>query len=209
MRRRGLTERWLIAVFLLVVSTYAIAEDLTLTTYDPSPRGVCQALWVGNDEPGLPDGSSEERQELFTAQARLFQDRQGGATRDVLAVRDDDQAGCSGGIFLDEGPMAPLASIRRFAKTSLPERPDDLVRGERREPQARRTSRGVVYRVSDRKVGSRSASRPSFLALERYSVMASSNAARALSGVAPYEAIPSSGHRETYHRPSFQMTAVT
>ena len=201
-------DRWRLLVLLLASATDALAEEFTLTTYYPSPRGVYAELRVGSGEADSLCGSKEVSK-LLTAQARLLQDRQGGATRDILAVRDDDQTGFAAGIRLDEGPVASFAPIRRFAKAGLSERPDDPGRGERRELQARTISRGVVYRASDRKAGSRSASKPSFLALARYSPTASSNASRALSGVAPYEATPSSGHRETYHLSSFQITAVT
>ena len=43
--------RWLILGLLLVTATYAIAEDVTLTTYYPSPRGVYAQLRIGVGTP--------------------------------------------------------------------------------------------------------------------------------------------------------------
>ena len=41
---RRSTERWLVVVLLFVTAAYAIAEEVTLTTYYPSPRGVYEDL---------------------------------------------------------------------------------------------------------------------------------------------------------------------
>ena len=38
------SERWLVLSVLLATTAYALAEDLTLTTYYPSPRGVYNEL---------------------------------------------------------------------------------------------------------------------------------------------------------------------
>lgn len=43
---RRSTERWLVVVLLSLTAVYAIAEELTLTTYYPSPRGVYEELRV-------------------------------------------------------------------------------------------------------------------------------------------------------------------
>lgn len=40
---------WMVAGLLLGTMTYAIAEDVTLTTYYPSPRGVYQQLKSNED----------------------------------------------------------------------------------------------------------------------------------------------------------------
>ena len=42
---------WVVPVLLLGIAAYALAEDLTLTTYYPSPRGVYKELRIG---PGTP-----------------------------------------------------------------------------------------------------------------------------------------------------------
>lgn len=39
---------WMVVVILLGTMVYAVAEDFSLTTYYPSPRGVYQALRVGS-----------------------------------------------------------------------------------------------------------------------------------------------------------------
>ncbi len=47
--RRGIPLSWLVPVLLLGIAAYAIAEDLTLTTYYPSPRGVYNELRTSGD----------------------------------------------------------------------------------------------------------------------------------------------------------------
>lgn len=44
MQLRGAPARWLIAILLLAATAYAVAEEITLTTYYPSPRGVYNEL---------------------------------------------------------------------------------------------------------------------------------------------------------------------
>ena len=41
---RRSTERWLVVALLFVTAAYAVAEEVTLTTYYPSPRGVYEQL---------------------------------------------------------------------------------------------------------------------------------------------------------------------
>ena len=47
------STRWLILILLLITATYAIAEDVTLTTYYPSPRGVYAQLRIGVGTPAV------------------------------------------------------------------------------------------------------------------------------------------------------------
>ena len=44
MKLHRFSERWLVIILLLGTCAYAIAEDITLTTYYPSPRGVYDQL---------------------------------------------------------------------------------------------------------------------------------------------------------------------
>ena len=46
---RPRVERWLVIGLLLATTAYAVAEDLTLTTYYPSPRGVYNELRTSGD----------------------------------------------------------------------------------------------------------------------------------------------------------------
>lgn len=46
---RSTANGWLVAGLLLGTMTYAIAEDVTLTTYYPSPRGVYNELRTNNN----------------------------------------------------------------------------------------------------------------------------------------------------------------
>ncbi len=41
---RRSSERWLILILLLATSAYAVAEDVTLTTFYPSPRGIFETF---------------------------------------------------------------------------------------------------------------------------------------------------------------------
>ena len=51
-------DRWLVLALLLATTAYALAEELTLTTYYPSPRGVYAELRVGGGGPfPSPTGS--------------------------------------------------------------------------------------------------------------------------------------------------------
>src|SRR3989338_1521122 len=53
-----LTQRWMIAVLLLAAAAYAVDEEMTLTTYYPSPRGVYAQLRAGGGGPfPIPTGS--------------------------------------------------------------------------------------------------------------------------------------------------------
>jgi len=61
----GRLRSWLVPLLLLGTMAYALAEELTLTTYYPSPRGVYQELrTTGNVQVGtLPDTRTEFRSE--------------------------------------------------------------------------------------------------------------------------------------------------
>ena len=41
-------QAWMVIAVLGATMAYAVAEDITLTTYYPSPRGVYQAVRIGN-----------------------------------------------------------------------------------------------------------------------------------------------------------------
>jgi hypothetical protein len=98
------TNRWLTIGLLLAVATYAVAEDLTLTTYYPSPRGVYNELRTAGDV-GIGDITNPPG-------ARLHVTQTGAAP----AFRVDDQASDPTPFVITEegrigvGTSAPSAS---------------------------------------------------------------------------------------------------
>ena len=78
--------RWLLIGLLLVASaTYALAEELTLTTYYPSPRGVYDQLRTAGDV-GIGEVNSPPI-------ARLYVLRDTTGSTDAFRVDDDDPFG--------------------------------------------------------------------------------------------------------------------
>ncbi len=84
---------WFVPVVLLGVTAYALAEDLTLTTYYPSPRGVYKELRTSGDVAiGMTGAPSARLQVVGSLNApALYVVGQGGTT--TLRVDDHPDAG--------------------------------------------------------------------------------------------------------------------
>ena len=98
----GRLRSWMVPLLLLGTVAYAVAEELTLTTYYPSPRGVYNELrTAGNVQIGLlnppPVG--------LPGPPRLHLVQGAGAAGDVVpaALRVDDEAPV--GTILDATPF--------------------------------------------------------------------------------------------------------
>ena len=86
------TNRWLMIGLLLAVSTYAMAEEITLTTYYPSPRGVYQELRTAGDV-GIGDITAPPGARLHVTQTGATPAVQVTQTGAADALRIEDQAG--------------------------------------------------------------------------------------------------------------------
>jgi len=87
---RAQLKHWLIVALLLGTAVYALAEDITLTTYYPSPRGVYQELRTAGD---MVVGN------IATAPgARLHVIQDNPASAVPVFRADDETGGRSGGV---------------------------------------------------------------------------------------------------------------
>lgn len=107
------TERILLALLLSLTAVYAIAEEVTLTTYYPSPRGVYQELRaMGN----LGVGTMTPQEELHVAGNQ--NDREG-----VLVTNATTGNNASATLQFGDGTNPPLLSL------GLDRRPPNPVSG--------------------------------------------------------------------------------
>ncbi len=95
---QGRSIRWVLLVVCLGVGLYALAEDLTLTTYYPSPRGVYNELRTSGDVAiGTTAAPSARLQVVGSLSApALYVVGQGGTT----TLRVDDAPGGDSSAFL-------------------------------------------------------------------------------------------------------------
>ena len=91
---------WFVPVVLLGVTAYALAEDLTLTTYYPSPRGVYKELRTSGDVAIGSTGTPTARLHVVGSllAPALYVVGQGGTT--TLRVDDHPDAGGDASPFL-------------------------------------------------------------------------------------------------------------
>ena len=83
---------WLVVVLLLGTAVYALAEDITLTTYYPSPRGVYQELKTAGD---MVVGN------IATAPGARLHVIQDDPASTVLVFRADDETGETSPFMID------------------------------------------------------------------------------------------------------------
>lgn len=68
----------------------------------------------------------QESKKLIPCQAGLVQNGKKRAARDVFALRNNDQPGSTGGVFLVKGAVTSLASVWGFGESGRTQSPNDL-----------------------------------------------------------------------------------
>ena len=69
----------------------------------------------------------QESKKHIPCQAGLVQNGKKRATRDVFALRNDDQPDSTGGVLFVKGAVTSLASVRGFGESGRTQSPNDLL----------------------------------------------------------------------------------
>ena len=98
------STQWISLALLLGAATSAVAEDITLTTYYPAPRGVYKELRIGGNSAALPTGK------LYILKPE---------TDGNVALRVDDQAGDPTPFVIDQDGNVGIGLTTPTAKLDI------------------------------------------------------------------------------------------